>query len=282
MQFMSFHHENVTHITEIYLLVKDINRSLDFYHDILGLDLITHQNSYIELGVGTRALVHLYEDSNAIEDLTLGLYHFALLLPNRSELAKMIYRLKEMKYPLTGAADHGVSEAIYLDDPDGNGIEIYVDKDVTLWPKDHDNITMYTKSIDLNGVLSSLDKYEFLGMHPDTVMGHLHLHVASLDQAKTFFIDILGFQKVLLYANSALFISDQGYHHHLGLNTWQTTSKLRQMRQVGLVAYRLHVPKDTYPDFSLRLTKHHVPLLKENGSMYIMDPLNQKVYIDIK
>lgn len=279
----TFHNEFILHVVDVHLLVKDMNRSIYFYHDILGMKIHHKTKTSVSFGTEKSKLIHIEIDQHASPVTSnLGLYHFALLLPNRSELAKMIYRLKEMKYPLTGAADHGVSEAIYLDDPDGNGIEIYVDKEVSLWPKDQDNITMYTKSIDLNGVLSSLDKYEFLGMHPDTVMGHLHLHVASLDQAKTFFIDILGFQKVLLYANSALFTSDQGYHHHLGLNTWQTTSELRQMRQVGLVAYRLHVPKDAYPDFSLRLTKHHVPLLTENGSMYIMDPLNQKVYIDIK
>lgn len=231
----NFHDHHVMHVKNVYILVSNLNRSIHFYRDILGLIIINQTSETAILGTHKQVLVHLQEDKLAEPlSITLGLYHFALLVPSRKELARMIYRLKEMSYPLTGASDHGVSEAIYLDDPDGHGIEIYVDRDEKDWPKEQGKTTMFTKQMDVRGVLASLDQYTFNHIADETILGHLHLHVDSLNEAKSFYMDVLGYQKVLLYGGQALFISDQGYHHHIGLNTWHQGAPLCAEKQIGL------------------------------------------------
>jgi len=119
-------------------------------------------------------------------------------------------------------------------------------------------------------------------MDPMTMMGHLHLHVPNLKEAEEFYANILGFQKVMLYHDSALFISDQGYHHHLGLNIWQGSAPLNEPRQIGLKAYTLHVPQSYYLHLLKRLKDAHLSLIEENGSPYIIDPLQQKLIFDFE
>ena len=278
-----FHDFQTLHVKQVYLLVKDLDRAIYFYRDILGFKITTKEEHSCWFGTDKQALIHVEEDHHADTSLiTLGLYHFALLLPNRSDLARMILRLKEMRYPVSGASDHGVSEAIYLDDPDGNGIEIYVDKDSLLWPKKDGEINMYTHPLNIENVLSSMDTYVFNGIHPDTIIGHIHFYVDSIKEVEIFYTNVLGFKKVFLYKNSALFISDRLYHHHIGLNTWQKGAPLRGHRHVGLKAYTLYIPKQYYLSFIHRLSDHRIPLLTESGQSYILDPLNQKIYISTK
>ncbi len=278
----SFHNQELMFISKVYLLIKDMNRSLYFYHHILGLNILSKTEKEALLGTPHHELIHLTEDIHALpQSITLGLYHFALLLPNRIELARMIYRLKEMKYPVTGASDHGVSEAIYLDDPDGNGIEIYVDRDESYWPTEQGKMTMFTHPLDIKGLLNELPEYHFESIHEDTIMGHLHLHVDSLEIAKSFYVDTLGFEETLLYGGSALFASDQGYHHHLGLNTWNAGAPLCERNQVGLKGYVLNIPKGEYLSFIRRLEKSHIPILNEQYGPSIEDPLKQTIYIHI-
>jgi len=277
-----FHNHQVMSISKVYLLIKDMNRSLFFYHQVLGLNILSHNDKEVLLGTPHHELVHLTEDIHALpQSITLGLYHFALLLPNKIELARMIYRLKEMKYPVTGASDHGVSEAVYLDDPDGNGIEIYVDREASNWPIQNGKMTMYTHALDIKSILLELPEYHFESIHKDTIMGHLHLHVDSLETAKSFYVDTLGFQEMLLYGDSALFVSDQGYHHHLGLNTWHQGAPLCEKNQVGLKGFVLNIPKNNYLSFIQRLENKHIPILTETIGSYIEDPLKQKIYINL-
>lgn len=277
-----FHNHQVMSISKVYLLIKDMNRSLFFYHQVLGLNILSHNDKEVLLGTPHHELVHLTEDIHALpQSITLGLYHFALLLPNKIELARMIYRLKEMKYPVTGASDHGVSEAVYLDDPDGNGIEIYVDREASNWPIQNGKMTMYTHALDIKSILLELPEYHFESIHKDTIMGHLHLHVDSLETAKSFYVDTLGFQEMLLYGDSALFVSNQGYHHHLGLNTWHQGAPLCEKNQVGLKGFVLNIPKNNYLSFIQRLENKHIPILTETIGSYIEDPLKQKIYINL-
>jgi len=278
----SFHDHSTMFISKVYVLISDMSRSLYFYCDILGLKLLENKGKESILGTSHRELIHLIEDVHALpQSITLGLYHIALLLPNRVELARMIYRLKEKKYPITGASDHGVSEALYLDDPDGNGIEIYVDRDEKDWPVQHGKMTMFTQALDIKNLLLELPKYAFESIHEDTILGHIHLHVDSLKTGHSFFIGVLGFEETLLYGESALFISDKGYHHHIGLNTWHEGAPLCEKNQVGLKGYVLNVPKERYLPFIRRLEAHHIPLLVELGVSYIIDPLEQRVYVNI-
>lgn len=279
-----YHHADVLHFTKISLLVLQLKRSLDFYENILGLQRIHQDKNVVHLGVNAHdVLIELIEDPLAKPlGITQGLYHYALLLPSRAALASVIKRLIDHRYPVTGASDHGVSEAIYLDDPDGHGIELYIDKAHDLWPINDGHIDMYTKALDLQPIMNELTLNGSHAMDEKTLMGHLHFHVPNLKHAESFYVDILGFKKIMLYHESALFISDHAYHHHLGLNIWQGDAPLNELRQIGLKGYTLHVPKSHYIHLMKRLADAHIPLHDEQGLMSIIDPLQQTLYLDFE
>jgi len=281
---MSIYHESTSmHFQEITLLIKNIKRSLEFYQEILGLQVIEQfQNKTVLSANRKDPLIILLEDRNAIPlGITLGLYHFALLLPDRGSLAHVIKQLIDKRYPITGASDHGVSEAIYLDDPDGNGIEIYKDRLESEWPLEHGKMTMFTKPMDIESVMKELPQTPYLNISEQTIMGHLHFHVGNLKDAEEFYSKALGFQVVLNYMKSALFISDQGYHHHLGLNIWNGDAPLNGEKQVGLKSYVLVVPKENYPAFTRRLQEHRVTILVDEHYKYLLDPLEQRIIIRV-
>ncbi len=283
---MSQYHKNdVMHFTEVTLLIRSFKRSLEFYVDILGFSVLSKEAHQMVLSAnGKDPLITLIEDRNALApNITLGLYHFALLVPSRKTFAEMIYKIANHHYPISGMSDHGVSEAIYLDDPDGNGIEIYWDKPIEKWPYENNELNMFTERIDLDAVMSELNQDEITEhIHPETIMGHLHFYVDDLEKAKAFYSDVLGFQVMMNYMQSALFVSDGGYHHHLGLNTWNGKAPLNSKRQIGLKAYTLVLPEAHYLEFMRRLQAHHVPLMIEDDKKYITDILNQKLWIEVK
>ncbi len=222
-----------THLGPICLRVPDLERSLHFYSQVLGLSISQRQDNTAWLTTdGTTPLLVLVEQPGARPKppRTTGLYHFAILVPSRVALAHALQHLLEVRYPLQGAADHLVSEALYLADPDGNGIEIYADRPRDAWPQRHGQLQMATDPLDVSGLLAELDggDHAWSGLLPQTCVGHIHLHVADLRQAEAFYCDVLGFDRVTYYplekgasrAPSALFVSAGGYHHHLGLNVW--------------------------------------------------------------
>lgn len=211
-----------TRLGAVHLTVADLDRSLAFYQRVLGFQVQAQESHYAELGAGREALVVLYEQpgARAVRNHT-GLYHFAILTPSRVALAHSLLRLIETRTPI-GGSDHLVSEAIYLSDPDGNGIEIYRDRPRSSWTYAHGEIRMDTIPLDYQGVLAELEGAEgdWNGLHPDTVLGHMHLHVARLEPAIEFYRDVIGFDFMAHYGGQAGFLSAGGYHHHLGLNTW--------------------------------------------------------------
>ena len=155
---------------------------------------------------------------------TTGLYHVAILVPSRAALARTIRRLAEKEYPLSGVADHLVSEALYLDDPDGNGLEIYRDRPRDTWRFEDGSLRMATDPLDVRKLLSEglADSQPWNGLDPQTRVGHVHLQVADLQAAVDFYSGVLGFDVMAHYGRSAAFVSAGGYHHHLGLNTWNS------------------------------------------------------------
>lgn len=279
----SYHDSQTMYIQSATLLIRDLGRSIEFYQDFLGFQLMTDPSGKVSFSAdGIHSLLNLIEYRAALPyDLTLGLYHIAYRVPHVSALSEVIYRLKEKRYPITGASDHGVSLAIYLDDPDGNGIEIYCDREHTLWPQDDGKMTMWTKPLDIVDVMRHLPSIPSLTMHVETIIGHMHFHVKNLKEASVFFCDILGFQPTLSDMKSALFISDRGYHHHLGLNTWNGQVPLPKEKQVGLKSYVLHIPSHQYPALLRRLAQHHIPLIVEGEMRYIVDILNQKIFFNV-
>lgn len=149
------------------------------------------------------------------------MYHFAILVPSRASLGRSLRRLSEKRWPLTGASDHLVSEALYLDDPDGLGIEIYRDRPRDEWPVSNGQLLMATDPLDLQGVFDEPGaEMQWSGLEAGTVIGHVHLHVPHLDTAERFYCGRIGFEPTVRGYPGALFVAAGGYHHHLGLNTW--------------------------------------------------------------
>lgn len=208
------------HIGQVSLTVRDRSRSVAFYREVLGFE-------EVDGGLappGGRVLIELHERADAIPRprRTAGLYHFAILVPSRVALGRSLRRLFETRWPLTGAADHLVSEALYLDDPDGLGIEIYRDRPRDDWQRLPDGqLAMATDPLDLQGVHDEPGAdTPWRGLEAGTIMGHVHLQVPHLDAAESFYCDHIGFEPIVRRYPGALFVAAGGYHHHLGLNTW--------------------------------------------------------------
>ncbi len=229
------------------LTVSNLDRSIEFYRDVLGFRVQRNADGAAQLNAGGEDIVVLHENPQAQRVRgTSGLYHFAVLVPSRLELARSLRRLLETQWPLQGFADHLVSEAIYLPDPDSNGIEIYRDRPRTDWPRQNGQIRMATDPLDLDGVLAELNGHDeaWTGLNPQTVLGHMHLHVGALPQANVFYGDIIGLDLITRFGNSALFMSAGGYHHHLGLNTWAGVgAPPPPSNAIGLRYFTLKLPK---------------------------------------
>jgi catechol 2,3-dioxygenase len=212
-----------THIGAVHLTVSDLDRSLGFYTERLGFRVHGREAGVARLGAGGADLLVLTEDRAARPQRgTTGLYHFAVLVPARADLARSLGLLASTSTPLTGASDHGVSEALYLSDPDDNGIEIYRDRPRAEWPTAGGRLSMGTAPLDLEDLYAAREQEAPgpAGLAPGTVIGHVHLHVADLAAARRFYVDLLGLEIMQRYGPSALFASAGGYHHHVGLNTW--------------------------------------------------------------
>ncbi len=213
-----------TAIGEVQLYVADLDRAVNFYQVGLGFRLLEESQGKAVLGAGDRRLVSLIERVGAKPVRgTTGLYHFAVLLPDRKSLARLLYHLAETKRGVQGAADHGVSEALYLSDPDGNGIELYRDRRRNEWPVDDlGRLQMGTEELDIEDLVLELKNglEPFAGMPAGTTVGHVHLQVRNLVEAEHFYSEVLGFKVMQRYGSGALFVSAGGYHHHIGLNTW--------------------------------------------------------------
>ncbi|HEX6586216.1 MAG TPA: VOC family protein [Solirubrobacterales bacterium] len=212
-----------TSIGAVRLRVADLDRIRRFYEDAIGLAVLDSTEGRARLGVNGATLVELVGDPSAPERPrnSTGLFHLAILVPSRGDLAAALHRVVESGWRLSGASDHLVSEALYLSDPEGNGIEIYRDRPRDQWPIRDGAIEMSTEPLDLDGVLRELRKEEpDRGMLAGTRIGHVHLNVADLTAAEAFYSGALGFDITVRGYPGALFVSAGGYHHHVGLNTW--------------------------------------------------------------
>jgi catechol 2,3-dioxygenase len=208
-------------IGAVHLTIADLRRSIRFYESHLGFVVRQRDDRTAWLGAGGRDLLVLSQSPAALRVRgTTGLYHFAILVPSRAELSRSLRRLAATDSVLQGAADHGVSEALYLADEDGNGIEIYRDRPRAEWPMVEGRLHMGTDPLDLDALMAESSDGSATALDPDTVIGHVHLHVAHIEDARAFYVDVLGFELMQRYGPSALFVSAGGYHHHVGLNTW--------------------------------------------------------------
>src|SRR5215203_5390313 len=206
----------------VHLTVSDLDRSVAFYEDAIGLRLHRRENSVAAMGAGEEDLLVLHEELGARRaGPHAGLYHYALLFPSREELARAALRLAATQAPIQGASDHGTHEAIYLPDPDGNGIELAADRPRELWPRPLE-YAGGPHPLDLDGLLATIAGEEPRGKaSPGLVVGHVHLQVGDLERGLCFYRDVLGFELMTFMPGAAAFVSAGGYHHHLGFNIWR-------------------------------------------------------------
>lgn len=264
-------------IQSVSLNVADLETSRAFYQHVIGMRLLSETDTMVALGIPGSAqplltLRHVPEGYPSRGGT--GLYHFALLLPSRRELAKALYCLAQRRIPLQGLSDHYVSEAIYLADPEGNGIEIYADRPRADWEFQAGTLQMGTTHMDAAGVLAELkgEEPESPLLPSGTIMGHIHLHVVDLAACERFYTELLGLDLMLRYGRMASFLSWAGYHHHIGINTWrQGPVSAVSPQTLGLCRAVLDLG-DGYTAAVERLQGGGYPLEMEAEGVVVRDP----------
>ncbi|KGE16588.1 VOC family protein [Paenibacillus wynnii] len=208
----------------VQIRVSQLEHSLDFYQNVVGLKVLRQKSREVEMTAdGQNVLLILREIEHAKvlrRNSVAGLYHFAILVPDRPSLGLVLRNLISSGIHV-GQGDHLVSEALYIQDPDNNGIEIYRDRPRDSWRHDAEgHVVMSTDPVDVDGLLAASEDLTWSGLPEGTVIGHVHFHVGDLGKAKGFYVDLLGFELTAYYGDAAMFISAGGYHHHIGLNIW--------------------------------------------------------------
>jgi len=266
-----------THLGRVRLQVADLDRSIAFYENVLGLRPIHRTDDSVSLGTHgeNREIVHLRQlrSARAVPRRgLLGLYHFAILLPNRGALGRFLAHLGEIG-AYAGMSDHFVSEALYLTDPDGLGIEVYADRPRDAWRYDERQIYMTTDHLDVNDVIAAAGGERWTGMPAGTVLGHVHLYVDDIAKAEAFYHDALGFDKVVWSYPGALFMSAGGYHHHLGTNTWARGAPAASNADARLLEWEIIVPtREDARNATEHVRAKGYPVKEENSEWILTDP----------
>lgn len=207
------------------LRARDGNRLADYYKAILGLEELRRNGSVIGLGAGGREILEIEESPAFREDdpRSAGLYHTAFLFPQRADLARWAKHASDTRIPVDGASDHSVSEAFYLTDPEGNGVEIYADRPPETWRFDGPSVQMVTERLDIQGLMGEPGAAEaWAGAPRGTVIGHMHLRVGDVKAAEDWWNEKQGLDTMLHFGGQAVFMSSGGYHHHIGANSWHS------------------------------------------------------------
>ncbi|HEY8175705.1 MAG TPA: VOC family protein [Gemmatimonadaceae bacterium] len=238
-----------THIGRVKLQVSDLDRSLEYYQRVLGLRVLESSGNRATLGAqkGDTPLVELRERKGARtvpRRGLLGLYHFAILLPDRASLGRFLRHLSQLGAH-AGMSDHFVSEAVYLQDPDNLGIEVYADRPRSEWRQEQGQLSMATIPLDVPSVIAAAGDEEWTGAPGGTTIGHVHLHVGDIGLAEAFYHTALGLDKVVWSYPGALFLSAGGYHHHLGTNTWARGAPSASDDDARLLEWELVVPSES-------------------------------------
>lgn len=263
------------HIGRVVLKVANLEKMTHFYQEVIGLQVIEQSTSQSTLGVGETILLELHKVEAPLP-LTpkTGLYHVAFLLPNRKALGNALLHYLKEKAPLIGASDHGYSEALYLNDPEGNGIEVYYDKPQSDWDIRADGgIVGVTLEMDAEAVIAAGDG-TWTGFPIGTTVGHVHLKVGDLIQTEKFFTEALGLSLKNNFGNQAKFFATGDYHHHIGSNVWLGKNIPAMTEQdLGLEYFSFSVPNQAELD---RLEEHWKNKLaytkNEDGSLVVVDP----------
>ncbi|MFE4522287.1 VOC family protein [Cytobacillus firmus] len=282
---MNFHQKPITFVAQVNINVQDLQRSLAFYKEVIGFKVLSKTDRTAELTAdGKTALLRIEQPENAEPKMgrTTGLYHFALLLPKRSDLAKIVRHFVEIGLQF-GSSDHLVSEALYLSDPDGNGIEIYIDRSPSDWTWKNGEVMMTVDPLDFPDLISIGQQQSWKGLPAGTVMGHIHLHVAELANTEKFYTEGLGFEAVCRYGTQALFISSGKYHHHIGLNTWNGVGAPQPSENsVGLQSFKLIFENEAAINQAVEnLKKLGAAAAVENNKVITEDPSGNRIILGV-
>lgn len=272
----NFHSDNI-YVSELVLKVEDINRAKEFYQTIMGLRILKDNGKKVELTAnGKDPIIVLLEpeDVKAKEDRRTGLYHIAILLPDKIQLALFLKNIRDKSYPIIGGSDHGVSYAIYLQDPDDNGIEVYADVEASKWSWSDEEVEMVTLPLDYDRLISDAGDKEWEGAPTSTIIGHIHLHVRDIEEANKFYIEGLGLDLTSKVRNSASFYSSDGYHHHIAANIWNGRgAQPLDENSVGMKFYTLNFPsKSMLKETFNRLKEQGYEAFEKDGDFYVTDP----------
>jgi catechol 2,3-dioxygenase len=258
----------------VQLIVSDLDRSIAFYERSIGLPLRRREDGVAALGPGAEDVLVLELQPGALRaGRHAGLYHVALLHPSRLELARAAGRLVATRTPISGASDHGISEAIYLPDPDGNGLELAADRGRERWGDLSDFATIGPRPLDLEGLLGLVEgEPPQPDADPGLTVGHLHLHVGSVEEGLRFYRDVIGFD-VMTLMPSAAFVSAGGYHHHLGFNTWRGEGiPPAPAGAVGLRHWTVVLDEPALAALRERAARAGVPVEETDAGLLLRDP----------
>ncbi|QJD87013.1 VOC family protein [Cohnella herbarum] len=283
----SIHADTV--LGQLKLKVRDLQRSIRFYKEIIGFRVLREEAGIAHMTVNGKSTFLILEEVQDAAPVarrsTTGLYHFAILVPTREQLGLSLRKLAESGVQV-GQGDHLVSEALYLSDPDHNGIEIYRDRPRSEWKKDAEgNYIMGTDPVDIKGLLELAGNKPWTGLSPETILGHIHLHVSELSASKTFYCDILGFDVVADVSKKmgAYFISAGGYHHHIGMNIWAGVGAPQPpANSTGLAFYTIVLPTEGELERILaQLGTSGIPFAQEADYWRVNDPSGIEIRLTI-
>lgn len=264
------------------LRVKNIQQEIQFYVNLVGLDILEELENIVTLGYQHTEILRLIHTTNLEREKegSAGLYHLAILFKSRSSLAQAVTRIiTQSPHSYSGSADHLVSEAFYFSDPEGNGVELYYDKNARLW-----------QWIDGQIVMSSyyIDPYEYIADNAELdgnlakVLGHIHLKVGSIDKAKEFYTNTIG-MTITHEMPTALFLSDGEYHHHLGLNIWESSGADVRTETLGLHSFSMIITDSSeFKYLKERLSTRETVFTEDEKGLQIADPWNNTILISLK
>jgi catechol 2,3-dioxygenase len=270
-------------IGSVGLVARDLDKLAGFYQGLLGLTVRERTDKVAKLGTGGVTLLEIEHRPDALPDdpATAGLYHTAFLMPTRQDHARWIMHIANARVPITGASDHGVSEAFYLDDPEGNGIEVYNDRPAESWHWEDKLVVMRTNQLDIKAILDEVDpKTAGYPAAPEGLrVGHIHLRVGSIEQAEAFYRGAIGLD-LTRRRGGATFMSSGGYHHHVGSNVWHSDGAgPRDKNRAGLGWFTIEAEAGAHETLKERLKAANAPVDVANGHIETADPWGTQIRI---
>ncbi len=264
------------------LVVRDLEREIAFYREVIGLGVVDRSATSARLGVGGVTLVSMEQRPEAIPDdrRRAGLYHIAFLMPERADLARWVRHVAHQSTPIVGMSDHAVSEAIYLDDPEGNGVEVYADRPRQEWQWNGDLVTITTDPLDLDGLVAHGDSNAYDAAPEAMRIGHVHLRVGDVGRAEAFYRDAIGLD-VTRRRTGASFLSSGRYHHHVAVNVWHSAGAgPRGDNEAGLAWFAMETGDPAaLPAIAEMLTKAGSPVTSVPGGISTRDPFGNRIHL---